>query len=81
MSARRFLCFFEFKCSLRVPITDCRTAVSGIEPKHVQKDVARTFEEVSKVLLPSLTEVVVGILYSIPQLELRIADQSFLERY
>ncbi|OSS45188.1 hypothetical protein B5807_09122 [Epicoccum nigrum] len=30
----------------KVEVTDYRTAVSGIEPKHLRKDVARTFEEV-----------------------------------
>jgi RNA exonuclease 4 len=38
----------------KVEVTDYRTAVSGIEPKHLRKDVARTFEEVRsdlKILL------------------------------
>ena len=30
----------------KVEVTDYRTAVSGIEPKHLRKDVARSFEEV-----------------------------------
>jgi RNA exonuclease 4 len=37
-----------------IEVTDYRTAVSGIEPKHLRKDVARPFEEVRedlKVLL------------------------------
>ncbi|KAH6614141.1 ribonuclease H-like domain-containing protein [Boeremia exigua] len=38
----------------KVEVTDYRTAVSGIEPKHLHKDVARTFDEVRsdlKILL------------------------------
>lgn len=38
----------------KVEVTDYRTAVSGIEPRHLRKDVARTFEEVRsdlKILL------------------------------
>jgi RNA exonuclease 4 len=37
-----------------IEVTDYRTAVSGIEPRHLRKDVARPFEEVRedlKVLL------------------------------
>ncbi|KAF2659154.1 RNA exonuclease 4 [Lophiostoma macrostomum CBS 122681] len=39
---------------VKVPVTDYRTAVSGIEPKHLRKDIARPFKEVHndlKVLL------------------------------
>ncbi|OAL45331.1 RNA exonuclease-like protein [Pyrenochaeta sp. DS3sAY3a] len=38
----------------KIEVTDYRTAVSGIEPKHLRKDVARPFEEVRddvKILL------------------------------
>ena len=38
----------------KIEITDYRTAVSGIEPKHLRPDVARTFDEVRadlKILL------------------------------
>jgi RNA exonuclease 4 len=45
---------YDSYVQVKVPITDYRTAVSGIEPKHVRKDVARTFKEVHndmKVLL------------------------------
>jgi RNA exonuclease 4 len=38
----------------KVEVTDYRTAVSGIEPKHLRKDVARPFDEVRsdlKILL------------------------------
>lgn len=38
----------------KVEVTDYRTAVSGIEPRHLRKDVARSFEEVRsdlKILL------------------------------
>lgn len=38
----------------KVDVTDYRTAVSGIEPKHLRPDVARTFDEVRsdvKILL------------------------------
>jgi RNA exonuclease 4 len=31
---------------VKVPVTDYRTAVSGIEPKHLRHDVARPFKEV-----------------------------------
>jgi len=39
---------------VKVPVTDYRTAVSGIEPKHLRKGIARPFKEVQsdiKVLL------------------------------
>ncbi|KAJ4301584.1 3'-5' exonuclease [Kalmusia sp. IMI 367209] len=39
---------------VNVPVTDYRTAVSGIEPRHLRKDVARPFEDVRndlKILL------------------------------
>ena len=45
---------YDSYVQVKVPITDYRTAVSGIEPRHVRKDVARTFKEVHndmKVLL------------------------------
>ncbi|ORX95709.1 ribonuclease H-like domain-containing protein [Clohesyomyces aquaticus] len=31
---------------VKVPVTDYRTAISGIEPKHLRPDVARPFKEV-----------------------------------
>ncbi|KAF2703573.1 RNA exonuclease 4 [Pleomassaria siparia CBS 279.74] len=31
---------------VKVPVTDYRTAVSGIEPKHLRHDIARPFKEV-----------------------------------
>jgi RNA exonuclease 4 len=34
----------------KVEVTDYRTAVSGIEPRHLQKDVARPFDEVREDL-------------------------------
>ncbi|RAQ99520.1 rna exonuclease 4 [Stemphylium lycopersici] len=44
-----------------IEITDYRTAVSGIEPKHMRKDVARPFEEVRNDLKILLTgRILVG---------------------
>jgi RNA exonuclease 4 len=37
---------YDSYVQVRVPVTDYRTAVSGIEPKHIRKDVARPFKEV-----------------------------------
>lgn len=37
---------YDSYVQVKVPVTDYRTAVSGIEPKHIRKDYARTFKEV-----------------------------------
>lgn len=45
---------YDSYVQVRVPVTDYRTAVSGIEPRHIRKDVARPFKEVHedmKILL------------------------------
>lgn len=39
---------YDSYVQVKVPITDYRTKVSGIEPKHIRKDVARTFKEVQE---------------------------------
>jgi RNA exonuclease 4 len=45
---------YDSYVQVKVPVTDYRTAVSGIEPRHLRRDVARPFKEVHedlKVLL------------------------------
>lgn len=45
---------YDSYVQVKVPVTDYRTAVSGIEPRHLRKDVARPFDEVRsdlKILL------------------------------
>lgn len=45
---------YDSYVQVKVPVTDYRTAVSGIEPRHLRKDVARPFKEVHndlKILL------------------------------
>ncbi|KAF2750497.1 RNA exonuclease 4 [Sporormia fimetaria CBS 119925] len=45
---------YDSYVQVKVPVTDYRTAVSGIEPHHLRKDYARTFKEVHediKILL------------------------------
>ncbi|KAF2241060.1 RNA exonuclease 4 [Trematosphaeria pertusa] len=45
---------YDSYVQVKVPVTDYRTAVSGIEPKHLRRDVARPFKEVHndlKILL------------------------------
>jgi RNA exonuclease 4 len=45
---------YDSYVQVKVPVTDYRTAVSGIEPRHIRKDVARPFKEVHediKILL------------------------------
>lgn len=37
---------YDSYVQVKVPVTDYRTAVSGIEPRHLRKDVARPFKEV-----------------------------------
>ncbi|CAI6342127.1 unnamed protein product [Periconia digitata] len=37
---------YDSYVQVKVPVTDYRTAISGIEPKHLRKDVARPFKEV-----------------------------------
>lgn len=37
---------YDSYVQVRVPVTDYRTAVSGIEPRHIRKDYARPFKEV-----------------------------------
>jgi RNA exonuclease 4 len=45
----------------KIEVTDYRTAVSGIEPKHLRKDVARPFDEVREDLKTLLTgRILVG---------------------
>ncbi|OAK93481.1 hypothetical protein IQ06DRAFT_299138 [Phaeosphaeriaceae sp. SRC1lsM3a] len=45
----------------KIEVTDYRTAVSGIEPKHLQNDVARPFDEVREDLKTLLTgRILVG---------------------
>lgn len=39
---------YDSYVQVKVPVTDYRTAVSGIEPKHLRHDVARPFKEVHK---------------------------------
>ncbi|PVI03589.1 hypothetical protein DM02DRAFT_239958 [Periconia macrospinosa] len=41
---------YDSYVQVKVPVTDYRTAISGIEPKHLRKDVARTFKEVHEDL-------------------------------
>jgi RNA exonuclease 4 len=45
---------YDSYVQVSLPVTDYRTAVSGIEPRHLKPDVARTFKEVQddvKILL------------------------------
>ncbi|KAF1919528.1 ribonuclease H-like domain-containing protein [Ampelomyces quisqualis] len=45
----------------KIQVTDYRTAVSGIEPRHLRKDVARPFDEVREDLKTLLTgRILVG---------------------
>jgi RNA exonuclease 4 len=37
---------YDSYVQVKVPVTDFRTAVSGIEPRHLKPDVARPFKEV-----------------------------------
>ncbi|PSN62328.1 RNA exonuclease 4 [Corynespora cassiicola Philippines] len=37
---------YDSYVQVKVPVTDFRTAVSGIEPKHLRKDYARPFKQV-----------------------------------
>ncbi|KAF1993302.1 hypothetical protein P154DRAFT_527848 [Amniculicola lignicola CBS 123094] len=52
---------YDSYVQVAVPVTDFRTAVSGIEPRHIKSGVARTFKEVHNDLKILLTErVLVG---------------------
>lgn len=45
---------YDSYVQVNLPVTDYRTAISGIEPRHLKPDVARTFKEVQddiKILL------------------------------
>ncbi|KAF2010057.1 RNA exonuclease 4 [Aaosphaeria arxii CBS 175.79] len=39
---------YDSYVQVKVPVTDYRTAVSGIEPKHLRRDFARPFKEVQE---------------------------------
>ena len=41
---------YDSYARVKVPVTDYRTAVSGIEPRHLRHDVARSFKEVHEDL-------------------------------
>jgi len=41
---------YDSYVQVKVPVTDYRTAVSGIEPKHLRPDVARPFKDVQSDL-------------------------------
>jgi RNA exonuclease 4 len=37
---------YDSYVQVKVPVTDYRTKISGIEPRHIKRDVARTFKDV-----------------------------------